>query len=165
MKREELLKSKEYWLIQIQNRVFNLIENFRLEKKLKKTEIAQHLGVTKGYVSQILNGDYDHKVSKLVDLALAFDKAPVLTFVDINQYIKDDREDKVSIGYPIHQTAECFVISSDSVLKLNPKISEAFMSSWDNNLFHSAVSTSGYAPTNTVSYSQYKPVQALENGK
>lgn len=56
-----------------------------------ETELANYLGCTKDYVSQLLNGNFDHKMSKIVELALALGKAPKLEFEDLNQYIKDDR--------------------------------------------------------------------------
>ena len=90
MKRSELLKSPEYWTTEIQLKVFDLIEKYRLRNGLTKKEIAEKLGVSKGYITQILNGDFDHKVSKLVELSLAFDKVPVLYFVDADKYIADD---------------------------------------------------------------------------
>lgn len=90
MTREELLKSREYWISKIQIDLFNLIENYRKDKKYTKTQLASELGVTKGYITQVLNGDFDHKVSKLVDLALAFGKVPVLNFEDFKQYVEDD---------------------------------------------------------------------------
>ena len=37
-----------------------------------KSQLAEYLGVSKGYVSQLLNGDYDHCMSKFFELALAF---------------------------------------------------------------------------------------------
>lgn len=91
MEREELIRSKEYWLINIQNKVFNLLRNYKENKKLNQTQLASKMGVTKGYVSQILNGDYDHKVSKLVDLSLACNKVPILSFIEIDNYIENDK--------------------------------------------------------------------------
>ncbi len=90
MTRKELLKSREYWISKVQIDLFNLIENYRTEHHLSKTQIAEKLGVTKGYITQILNGDFDHKVSKLVDLALVFGKVPILNFEDYEQYCDDD---------------------------------------------------------------------------
>lgn len=55
-----------------------------------RTQLAEHLGVSKGYVSQLLNGDYDHKLSKLVELSLAFGYVPKVDFVPIDEYIKND---------------------------------------------------------------------------
>ncbi len=40
-----------------------------------KSQLAEYLGVSKGYVSQLLNGDYDHCMSKFFELALAFGMA------------------------------------------------------------------------------------------
>lgn len=94
MKRSELLKSREYWLAEIQLNLFNLIENYRSKKKINKTQLAAELGVTKGYVTQILNGDFDHKISKLVDLSLSFNKVPIITYLDLDKYVEDDAENK-----------------------------------------------------------------------
>jgi transcriptional regulator with XRE-family HTH domain len=94
MTREELLNSREFWLTQIQNSIFNLIEQYRNDKSLNKTQLAAELGVTKGYITQVLNGDFDHKVSKLVDLALAFHKVPVISYINLEEYIKNDAADK-----------------------------------------------------------------------
>lgn len=80
MKREDLLKSKEYWTTKIQLDLFELINEYMIENKLNRTQLAEKLGVSKGYITQILNGDFDHKVSKLVELALAFGKAPILEY-------------------------------------------------------------------------------------
>jgi transcriptional regulator with XRE-family HTH domain len=90
MKRSELIRSREYWITDIQLKLFNLIENYRSKKGLTKTQIAEKLGVTKGYVTQVLNGDFDHKMSKLVDLAIAFDKVPLLQFVDAPEYLRNE---------------------------------------------------------------------------
>ena len=37
---------------------------------MTQSEFAERLGVSKGYISQILNGDFDHKLSKLTQLLL-----------------------------------------------------------------------------------------------
>lgn len=50
--------------------------------------------VSKGYIPQIFNGDFDHKLSKLIELSLASGKAPILHFVDLDEYIKYDSENK-----------------------------------------------------------------------
>lgn len=90
MTRKELVKSREYWITQIQLELYELIENYRKKNDLNKTQLAAQLGVTKSYITQILNGDFDHKVSKLVELSLAFGKVPVLQFIDFDQYAEKD---------------------------------------------------------------------------
>ena len=97
MKRSELIRSREYWITEIQLNLFRLIENYKTKYSLTRTQIATKLGFTKGYVTQVLNGDFDHKISKLVDLSLAFGKVPVVHFVDLDQYIKDDANNNLHI--------------------------------------------------------------------
>jgi transcriptional regulator with XRE-family HTH domain len=95
MKRKDLLKSKEYWVVKIQNDLYNIIENYMKENKLNRTQLAEKLNVTKGYITQVLNGDFDHKLSKLVELALLCNSAPLLHFVDMENFIRDDAQGMV----------------------------------------------------------------------
>jgi transcriptional regulator with XRE-family HTH domain len=94
MKRENLLRSPNYWLAYIQNGLFGIIEDYMTKNNLKKVDLANELGVTKGYISQVLNGDFDHKISKLVELSLACGKVPTITYLDLNKFIEDDLENK-----------------------------------------------------------------------
>lgn len=97
MTREQLLRSPHYWLAYIQNGMFKMIEDYRNKNRLKKKDLAEKMGVTKGYVSQILNGDFDHKISKLVELSLACGKIPQISYSDLEQFIKDDLENKLQV--------------------------------------------------------------------
>lgn len=102
--REATLKDKAYWLAQFQSQVHQLLEHYRIENQLTKTQLAAKLGVSKGYITQILNGEFDHKVSKLVELALAFDKVPYFEYTDPETYLDrmgDAFPDK-SIVYQLH---------------------------------------------------------------
>ena len=40
----------------------------------------EYLGVSKGYVSQLMSMEYDHRLSKLVELSLAFGFTPEIDF-------------------------------------------------------------------------------------
>ena len=85
--REELLRSKEYWTSDIQLKLFAEIERFMEEKDMNRTQLADYLGCTKGYVSQLLSGDYDNKLSKFVELSISIGKLPILEFKDIDSFI------------------------------------------------------------------------------
>lgn len=93
MTREELLRSKEYWIGEIQFDLFKKISEFMEQNGLSRKELAERLGVTKGYVSQILNGEFDHRISKLVELSLSVGKVPRIEFEDIEQILLDDLYD------------------------------------------------------------------------
>lgn len=83
--RKELLQSKEYWVAKFQTALYEQVKKYLKESKMSNTEFAAKLGVSKGYISQILNGDFDHKLSKFIELSLIIQKAPILKFVDIEE--------------------------------------------------------------------------------
>lgn len=56
---------------------------------MNKAQLAEHLGCSRGYVTQLLNGDFDHKISKLVELSLAIGMAPSVSFKELGHV--DDR--------------------------------------------------------------------------
>lgn len=79
----ERMKNDTYWTTHIQLDVFREINDYLETNNLTRSQFAEQLGVTKGYISQILNGNFDHKISKLVQLLLAIGKVPDLKFVDL----------------------------------------------------------------------------------
>lgn len=92
MKREEVLKSPEYWKAKTQIELYKLAEKFMAETGRNKSQLAEYLGVSKGYVSQLLNGDYDHRMSKFFELALAFGMVPQIEFVPVNDYVEEEKK-------------------------------------------------------------------------
>ena len=95
MTREELLKCNEYWIGEIQLNLFEMIEDYLKKNNLSRIQFAEQLGVTKGYVSQVLNGEFDHRLSKLVELAMAIGKVPRIDFIDIEEILKLDAIDEL----------------------------------------------------------------------
>lgn len=85
MKREELLSNKGYWLAKLQMELYDELRNYMKSNGLNQTQLAQKLGVSKGYISQIINGEFNHRLSTLVDLSLSMGKAPKLSFTDLDQ--------------------------------------------------------------------------------
>lgn len=90
MTRNELITSPEYWITKIQMALYNCADKFMKHTGKNRKELAEHLGVSKGYVSQILGGDYDHRLSKLVELSLAFGYVPKIEFVPVDEFVKSD---------------------------------------------------------------------------
>lgn len=103
MKREDLIKSNEYVVTGFQLSLLNLMEEYMKKRGFNRNQLAAHLGVTKGYISQLLNATFDHKISKLVELALACGKMPMIYFVDIDTYLKVDANDKVYDLMVVHK--------------------------------------------------------------
>ena len=89
MDRKELLHTNGYWVAQIQIELYNQLSDYMKKHHLNRSQLADKLGVTKGYVSQILNGDFNHRLSTLVELSLAMGKAPVIQFSDLDKIIEN----------------------------------------------------------------------------
>ena len=87
-KQEELVKSPEYWLETIQNEIFRQVSAYLKENHMTQTQLAIQLGVSKGYISQVMKGEFNYTLKKMIELSLAVGKAPVLSFkplTEINQ--------------------------------------------------------------------------------
>jgi transcriptional regulator with XRE-family HTH domain len=54
---------------------------------MNQTKFVEKLGVTKGYVSQVMNGNFNYTLKKLIELSLAVNKVPVIKFQDIDELI------------------------------------------------------------------------------
>lgn len=97
--RENLLKSPYYWNAELQLELFRQFEAYMRKKHLNRTQLAKHLGCTKGYVTQLLSGDFDHKMSKFFELSLAIGKIPVVKFEDVDKYIQEDKRLNQNMSY------------------------------------------------------------------
>ncbi len=102
MERKELLKQESYWLAKIQLDLYGQIEKYLAVNNISKTAFAEQLGVSKGYVSQVLNGDFDHKLSRLVKLAMATGKVPKVTFENLNEVIENDANEYRTVYKEFH---------------------------------------------------------------
>jgi len=90
MKRAELLKSEGYWIAKLQTDLYRELVSFMEKTHKNSSQLAEYLGCSKGYISQLLNGNFDHKMSKLVELSLAIGKAPILEYKDMSGYILEN---------------------------------------------------------------------------
>lgn len=79
----------QYWTAQIQMRLLQLIQSYLDDKNMTRTELAEKLGVTKGYVSQVMAGDYDHRISKMVELTMTIGYIPQISFVPAEEIFSE----------------------------------------------------------------------------
>jgi len=91
IKKESILRDATYWEELIKTQLFQIVEQHLEDNQMTKKDFAHKIGVSKGYVSQVLNGDRDHRLSKIVEFALAVGKAPFLCLQDLNKVIEYDQ--------------------------------------------------------------------------
>lgn len=124
MKRDKLLKSKGYNLTKIQNELFRQLNEYIKTKGITRTQFANELGVSKGYVSQILNGEFDFKLSKLVELSLAIGRIPVIEFKTLEEVKNKSKLAEIKLQEKIF-----FVRSENTEYKLFKSHKEIYLSS------------------------------------
>ena len=60
IKREELLRTEEYWFETLQNDIYRMVSEYLQKEDMNQTQLAVKLGVSKGYISQIINGNFNY---------------------------------------------------------------------------------------------------------
>lgn len=58
--------------------------------------MAKKMGVSNAYISQVLNGNFNFTLRKLIELGLAIGKVPRIEFVDKAEF-KSSKKEKKSI--------------------------------------------------------------------
>ena len=89
--REELLSSPEYWFEDAQNELYRQVIEYKEKKGINQTQLAEELGVSKGYVSQILKGEFNYTLKTLIDISLARGVVPKIEYKSIAEVIQDDK--------------------------------------------------------------------------
>ena len=89
--REELIKSPEYWFEEAQNELFRQVTTYIEKEKINQTQLAQRLNVSKGYISQILNGNFNYTLKKLIEISLTIGVIPKIQYKPIAQELIEDR--------------------------------------------------------------------------
>ena len=88
--REELLQSPEYWFENAQNDLYGQVIDYMEKEGINQNQLAERLGVTKGYISQILKGEFNYTLKKLIDISLAIGQVPKIDYVPLSKIIAED---------------------------------------------------------------------------
>ncbi len=86
--KKELLTRPDYLLTKYQNEIYRQLVSYMEQNQLTQKDIAEQLGVSNAYVSQILNGNFNFTLKKLIELGLLIGKVPSIQFVDVADYWK-----------------------------------------------------------------------------
>lgn len=82
--RQDILANSSYWEQKIQLDIYNCACKFMETNNMNRTMLATHLGVSKSFVSQLLSGNYNYSLSKLIEISLKLGFQPDFTFKPIH---------------------------------------------------------------------------------
>lgn len=90
--REEMLNHPVYWVESFNGYLYNAIITFKEKHNMKQKDLAAHLGISAGRVSQILNdGEINFSIEKLIEIALKVDVYPVFRFEEKHVFLEKER--------------------------------------------------------------------------
>jgi len=90
-KRERMLNHPTYWVEGVNGYLYDSIVSYMEKHNMKRKDLAKHLDISAGRVSQILNeGDINFSLEKVIEIALKVDKYPVFEFEDKAEYLEKE---------------------------------------------------------------------------
>jgi transcriptional regulator with XRE-family HTH domain len=91
--REQILENPVYWVEGINGMLYDAIVTYMEKHHMKQKDLAKHLMISPGRVSQILNdGNINFSLEKLIEIALKVDKIPAFLFEDKSSYLERERQ-------------------------------------------------------------------------
>lgn len=87
---ERIIKTEGYWIVKIQNDFYRAAKSVR-DKYGSQKKLAELTGKSESRISQILHGDFNARLSTLVEYSLALGYVPVLDFVKIDDFLNGER--------------------------------------------------------------------------
>ncbi len=110
MTREEILGSPDYWFEEVQNELYRQVVEYMEREGLNQNQLADRLNVSKGYVSQLLRGEFNHSLRKLIDLSLSIGLVPRIDYRRLQDEIAQDRKEKSSSRHSLKEQSKKVVV-------------------------------------------------------
>jgi len=89
--REQIISEPIYWVEELNGKIYNAIVDYMDQHNFKQKDMANHLGISTGRMSQILNsGDINFSYGKIVSILLKLDLIPHFDLESKAEYIKKE---------------------------------------------------------------------------
>jgi len=85
----KILRNHGYWIVGMQLDVQAAVRKYIEKNSLTQQQFAERLGVSQSYISQVLNGNFDFRLSKMIELYLAIGKVPFIVERDLEEVIQE----------------------------------------------------------------------------
>jgi transcriptional regulator with XRE-family HTH domain len=115
LSKKELLATPSYLLTKYQNEIYRQLVSYMDSNNLTQKEVAERLGVSGSYISQVLNGNFNFTLKKLIELGLMIGKVPYFEFVGIDEFwIKERDATIVSTTISVNVSLQVTTIPQES---------------------------------------------------
>lgn len=85
---EKILNQPSYWLESVNGLLYNALMEFKSKRNFNNTELAKHLNISKGRLSQILNdGEVNFSLEKIFEILIKIDYYPVFEIQSKDNFI------------------------------------------------------------------------------
>jgi len=124
LSKKELLSTPNYLLTKYQNEIYRQLVAYMENHNLTQKDIAEKLGVSTSYISQVLNGNFNFTLKKLIELGLMMDKIPNLQFVTFDEFWLKEKESSSknpTISINLNLDITIFPIQSVPVISIPKK--------------------------------------------
>lgn len=75
--RDKIISQPGYWVEQINGILYDAIMDYMETHNMKRKDLAKHLGISKGRVSQIINdGEINFRLEKIIEISLKLGMIP-----------------------------------------------------------------------------------------
>jgi transcriptional regulator with XRE-family HTH domain len=92
VRKEKLLSRPNYLLTKYQNEIYRQLVDYMNVNNLTQKDVAKKLGVSDSYISQIINGNFNFTLKKLIELALMIGKVPALEFIEFGEFWRKEKD-------------------------------------------------------------------------
>ena len=89
--RAQILENPIYWVEGINGMLYDAIVRYMEKHQMKQKDLAKHLGISPGRVSQILNdGNINFSIEKIIEIAIKVDKISNFIFEDKSTFLEGE---------------------------------------------------------------------------
>lgn len=90
--RDKIISQPGYWVEQINGVLYDAIIDFMETHSMKRKDLAKHLGISKGRVSQIINdGEINFRLEKIIEISLKLGMVPHFELENKNDFLEKEQ--------------------------------------------------------------------------
>lgn len=98
----KVMDQPSYWVEAFNGELYDAIAKYMDENNINRKQLSEKLGISKGRVSQILNGNINFSIEKFVEISLKIDKYPCMVLKskpDYKEFIDNNNNNSITFEF------------------------------------------------------------------